>query len=135
MSLTGIIISAGVMASISAYMLFKVGENKAGDDYNLSSGLQALFFFMVLANFVLMGSAGYESRNDCDYLLMNSTIDANVTSNVYDYVCTERIPNSSSWVYRLPVWLTYISAGYIVVYLLMLIGMIWKKSRNGGKHG
>ena len=136
MTLLGIIISAGVMASISAYMMFKLKETSTDKEDKITDSLQILFFFMVLASFVLMGSAGYESRNDCDYLLANTTVvNANVTVNAFDYVCTSRIEGAASWIYRLPVWLSYASAGYLVVYLLMLIKSVVKFFNKGGERG
>jgi len=137
MALIGLIISAGVMASISAYMLFKVKENNESNDNNMmSAGLQVLFFFMVLSSFVLMGSAAFESRNDCEYLLTNvTTVNSNLTQNSYSYECTERITGAASWIYRLPVWLSLASALYLVVYLLQLIVSVIKFFNKGGERG
>lgn len=132
MALVGIILSAGIMSIVSAYLLFKIKESENNNSMN--NALQIMFFFMVLANFIIMGSAGYESRNDCSYLLTNSTVSANVTTNEYGFICTERVTGSASWVYRLPVWLSYASAMYLVVYLLMLVVNIIKGFNKGGEY-
>lgn len=122
----GIIAAAGVMAAISAYLLFKVKES------NLGVGLQVLFFFMILASFIVMGSAGYESRNDCAYLLTNSSFNGTFTENSYEWTCTERSPAAGSWVYRLPVWFAYICAGYIIIYFLILIKKLYDGIKGKG---
>ena len=127
------VVGAGVMALVSAYMLFKLrdldGETKG---FNLASSLQALFFFLIIANFILIGSAGYESRNDCSYLLQNATVNMGTTINSYEYVCTDRIPNGAIWIYKLPVWLAYFASGYVVIYLISLVlGLFTKGGRRG----
>jgi hypothetical protein len=133
--LIGIIVSAGIIAAVSAYLMFKVKDSTMG------SSMQALFFFMIIASFIVMGSAGYESRLQCDYVLSNSTVVGNVTNNNYALQCTERASAAGSWVYRLPLWFGYISAGYIIIYFLVLIGRFGKqisdrsKGRGGGDRG
>lgn len=129
----GIILSAGIMALVSAYLLFKVRE--ANSENDLGNSLQIMFFFMVLASFIIMGSAGYEARNDCDYVLSNSTVVANTTFNEYEFLCTERITGGASWVYRLPIFLAGASALYLVVWLLMLIFRIIKHFMGGSDRG
>ena len=123
------------MAGISAYMLFKLRDLDDNNGFNIATSLQALFFFMIVANFILLGSAGYEMRNDCDYVLTNSTVAANVTTNNFDFVCTERISNSARWMYKLPIWLAYFASGYVVIYLFNLIVTILKGFFKGGNHG
>lgn len=125
----GIIISAGIMAGISAYMLFKIKDSDFGVN------LQPLFFFMILASFIIMGSAGYESRNDCEYLLSNSTITGNTTLNAYSYTCTERAGSAGSWAYRLPLWFGYLSSLYLFVYFFMMIKDLVKNLKGGGGRG
>lgn len=125
----GIIVSAGIMAGVSAYLMFKV------KDSNLGSALQPLFFFMILASFLIMGSAGFESRNDCDFLLSNYTVSGNTTTNNYTYTCEERAGAAGSWSYRLPLWFGYLSAMYMVIYFLMMIWNLYKNNKGGFNRG
>lgn len=125
------------MAMVSAYMLFKLREldDQDKDGFNLAASLQALFFFMIIANFILIGSAGYESRNECDYLLDNFTVSANTTTNSFSYTCTDRVPNGAIWIYKLPVWLAYFSSGYVVIYLFYMIWSLFRNLTKGGNYG
>lgn len=123
------------MAAVSAYMLFKLRDLDDNSGFNLASSLQALFFFMIIANFVLIGSAGFESRNDCSYLLTNYTVNMGTTINEYTYTCEERIPNGAIWIYKIPIWLAYFASGYIVIYLIALIWALGKEQLKGGKYG
>ena len=124
-----IIVGSGIMAAISAYLMFKV------KDSNLGSALQPLFFFMILASFIIMGSAGFEARNDCAYLLINETVNGSLTTNSYSYTCTERAAAAGSWTYRLPLWFGYLSAAYMVIYFLMMIYNIYKNNKGGFNRG
>lgn len=119
------------MSAISAYMLFKIREG--GEDNPMNNGLQVLFFFMVLANFIIMGGVGYESRLDCNYLLVNETaVNASLITNSYEYICTERAGGSASWIYQLPVWLAGASALYLVLWLLLLVVSLLKQTFGSG---
>lgn len=129
MTLLSIVIAGGIMASISAYMLFKIKDSETG------ANLQPLFFFMILASFMIIGSASYESRNDCQYLLDNYTISGNITNNNYSYTCTERAGSAGSWSYRLPLFFGYLSSLYLFVYALIMIKKVFKNLKGGGGRG
>lgn len=123
-----IVFTGGIIAAISAYMLFKIKDS----DNPVVSSLQPLFFFMIMASFIIIGSASYQSTNDCQYLL-NSTYDCggcgintNTTIYEYNYVCTETASNAGSWSYRLPLWFGYLGGSYVVIYFIYLIYKLFK---------
>ena len=122
-----IIVASGIMAAICAYLMFKV------KDSTLGVGLQALFFFMILANFIIIGSAGFEARNHCEYVLANSTVNMGTEYYNYELQCTEQNNAASSWVYRLPLFFAYISGFYIIIYMLVLIGKLFNRLKKNSE--
>ena len=137
MTLLSIVIGAGVMAAISAYMLFKLQDLEEKDKSGLSiaQGFQVLFFFIIIANFILIGSAGYESRKDCSHLLTSDNVVNATTTYSYDYVCEERIPNASAWIYKLPIWLAYFSGLFVLIFVFKLLYAVIMNLFKGGKRG
>lgn len=136
MSLIAQAVAAGVLAIVSAYMLFKLVENnrlkeKENDGVNDHNGLQIMFFFMVVASLILLGRVGFEAGNHCEYLLANETIVANVTEYAHEYTCTPRGAVNAGWLYRLPLYLAYLSGAYLIIYFLMLLYGFWKKTMGG----
>ena len=113
------------MAVVCSYLMFKVAERKEegeGEAYSMGSSLQVLFFFMIVASFIVMGATAFESRKDCDYLLVNETIiTSNITSYDYTYFCTERNTSGTKWVYLLPLYLAILSGAFIIIYFLLLL--------------
>lgn len=122
-----IVATAGVMAIVCAYILFKIKDS----DNPVVSALQPLFFFMIMASFIIMGSASFQSSNDCYYLLDNYTFVGNTTFNSYSYTCELVAESAGSWSYRLPLWFGYLGSSYMLVYVLYLIYNFFKK--KGGR--
>jgi len=68
-----IIISASVMAFVSAFVLFKLAERNDRDTDKFSKqinvGFQLLMFFMLFASLFLVGKAGFDARDNCEFVL------------------------------------------------------------------
>lgn len=138
-----LVISAGVMAFVSAYIMFKISErNREAENQGVQLGinshnaLQILFFFMVIASLVLLGRAGMDSGTSCSWLVNETTIVNNVTSYDYANECVDNSNSSNSWIYRLPLYLAYLSGLYLIVYfLLMIVSLIRSLFNKGDDRG
>ena len=138
-----LVISAGVMAFVSAYIMFKISErNREAEKQGVKLGinshnaLQILFFFMIVASLVLLGRAGMDSSVQCEFLLMNNTVSGTLTSFEYDYVCQDNYNSSYRWMYMLPLYLAYLSGLYLIVYfLLVILAMVQEYFGRGDRRG
>lgn len=143
MSLVAQAIAAGIMSFVSAYMLFKIvqnnKDNRNEDTGGISThnGLQIFFFFLVIASLILLGRVGFEATNHCEYLMNESVCLSpgcnSTTVYTYDYICTERAASAGSWLYRLPLYIAYLSGAYLIIYMLLLFYGFYKKMLGGGR--
>lgn len=122
-----IIAAGGIIAFVCAYILFKIKDS----DNPAVSSLQPLFFFMVMASFIIIGSASYQSTEQCVYLVNESVTVGSTSTYTYDYQCQTVAENAGSWSYRLPLWFGYLGSGYVIIYFLYLMINLYKKTRGG----
>jgi len=113
-----------------AYILFNLKSGTAdGKNHFL---LQLLLFFFIIAGVVMLGKATLDtSQNNCEWLVANSTVSGNVTTNVHSYQCSANADNTGFIFYKGTLWFARLAALYIFVhfmwYMLQYIGWVVPK--------
>ena len=131
------------MAFIAAFMLWKLADNNRQKEasgkqtiFNTHNALQIVFFFMIVASLIIVGRAGLDSGQKCEFLIMNETVSNNITIFEHAYTCEDVSNVNNLWIFKLPLWLAYISGLYVLIYFLIMIGdYILELFNKGGKRG
>jgi hypothetical protein len=108
---------------------------------------------MIIASLIILGRAGLDSGQDCQFLISNTStfyvygnnftdyhwddydgasvaplqVDRDAflfhteISNEYEYVCENVVNSNYIWIYKLPLWLAYLSSLYLIIYLLIYV--------------
>lgn len=116
------IIGAGIVAFISAYMFFKLGEN-TGKEHIV---LQLLIFSILVGSVVVIGGATFKATN-CDMVQTNTTTQEitsssnqtdSITYHNYEYQCQEEPFGISDTFLKLTQWFYRLSLTYLIIYFI-----------------
>ena len=108
-----IIIGASVLAFLSAYIFFKLGEN-TGSEHIV---LQLLMISMIVGSVSVLGGAVFKDTN-CHLVAVNSTTTNDVIDYEYGQFCyDEPTPQSNSFI-RLTSYFYRLFMTYVIVYFI-----------------
>jgi branched-subunit amino acid transport protein len=68
-----IIVGAGLVAFISAYMMLKLGDRASFEGFNQHYGLQIILFALIVLSLFMIGKAVLDSGNNCNLVLTNES--------------------------------------------------------------
>lgn len=134
-----LILSAGMVAFICLYMLFKISESsvkrrEAGQDNpNKHYALQLILIGMAVMCVLLIGKASYDDRDYCSFNTVNATESGATTDFGYEYQCSTNTNSTSSEFYQLTAWFARVMGIYLLGYVLYEIGSMmyrWYKKKR-----
>lgn len=129
-----IIVGAGFVAFISAFMLLRLGDRASMEGHNLHYGLQIILYGLVVLSIFFIGKAVLDSSEQCGLMLVNETTIGNTTSYNYNTVCDESpAHNTGLTFYKFITWFMRLMGLYFGGYVIYIIGAMlyarWKKVR------
>ena len=128
-----LVIAGGLLACLSSYIFFKLGENTGSQHFIL----QLLMISMITAGVSILGVAALDSTKECEWLMNETVEEGNQTSYEYNYQCLsepsgvgETFQLTTTWFYRIFVLYMFF---YIIFAVLDYFGKIpGKKNNNRG---
>lgn len=128
-----LVASLGITAAILLFLFLKLGEEQETRSGWTRYPLQILVLGFLLGTLVLLGKTAYDYKDNCAWLVSNSTVSGGFTSYGYGYNCSENTQNTASTYYQITVWVMRLVIAYLVlvfVFEFILYLGWWKR---GGK--
>lgn len=112
MSATPLIMGLAVVAGILCFLFWKLGQDPDKKHFLL----QVLFLSFIVFVIVLLGKASYDYKDNCSWLVANSTSSGSTTSYEYTYECDANDNATHSSFYNLTTWIMRIVVIYLFLY-------------------
>jgi multisubunit Na+/H+ antiporter MnhB subunit len=109
-----LIIATGVIAFLLFYLAFKLEEKH--------QAIKVLALFFGLYFMLLLAKSALDTRDQCEIVLMNQTVDGNTTLNQYDKVCFTSTNAIFTTLYTTFLWffrIVYVYMFGFVIYLFL----------------
>jgi hypothetical protein len=127
-------ILVGALAIVAAILCFLFWKLSQEIDSKYGYALQIFVFAFLLGVIMLLGKVSLDYKDNCSWLVSNSTISGSTTSYSYSYTCSTNTNNTARIFYEVTLWLTRIVMTYL--FLAFAFEMInyfaWQK-KGGGK--
>ena len=129
MSGTVLIGALSAIAAILLVLFFRLGDNDEGKHYIL----QVLFLGFIIGVIVLIGKTAIDYKDNCAWLVSNSSLSGATTLYEYTYECSENTNNTASILYQVCLWIFSITVIYIFLYYFYEVFNYFKIKRRGGE--
>lgn len=103
----------GIVAFLLLLLFFKLGQDEK--KHYLFQILILSFVFVII---VLLGKTGLDYKDNCSWLVTNSTVSGSITSYQYGYQCSTNTSNSANIFYEVTVWIMRVTGIYMFLYFL-----------------
>lgn len=107
------ILGAGILAFLSVYMFFKLGEN-TGKEHIV---LQLLLLAMIISSVLVVGAASFKATN-CDYVIANATDDGTTMTYAHEYQCQDEPFGISETFLKVTQWFYRLFMIYLIIYFI-----------------
>lgn len=124
MSSALVLVGASVLSFLLILLFIKLGDGKKdenGDSKNPHIFLQILLLGFILGTFVIIGKAGLDGQNNCEWLVNQTVFNGSTTSYTHSYNCQSDTTNTASTLYNLTVWIMRLVGIYIFCYLIWTV--------------
>lgn len=124
MSSVLVLVGASVITFLLILLFMKLGDNKKdenGKEKNNHVLLQILILGFILAGFVIIGKAGLDGEQNCEWLVNQTTVTGNTTTYTHAYQCQADTTRTADTLYGLTVWIMRGVATYVFCYLVYVV--------------
>ena len=109
MSGTIILASLAVVAGILLWLFNSLRDGEGNTNY----ALQIIILSFILGCILLIGKTAYEYKDNCSWLVSNSTSSGSTTSYEYSYTCDTNASGTPGMFYQITLWIMRIIALYV----------------------
>ena len=109
-----LVVAIGIATTILVLLFAKFGSNEE----EKHPFLQLILLFFIVGGLLLLGKAGLDHKENCEWLNTNSTVTGNTTSYNYSYTCSSLNKNTANVFYESMTWFLRILAIYVFLYFM-----------------
>lgn len=120
----------GIALAVFVAIFYKLSQNE--DEGFGHFALQILFLGFIMGGLVLVGKATLDYKDNCAWLVSNSTTSGTTTNYNYTYECSENTNNTSTTFYKSTLWVMIITSIYLLVYFAVKIFYWMADVKRGG---
>ena len=117
--MSGIVLIAGLVGVglLLLLLFFKLSDG----DNKKHFILQLIFLSFIMFVIVLIGKTSIDYKDNCEWLVDNTTTVGNFTSYNHSYTCNTNSTTTSSTFYQLTLWLMRITFVYLFLFMAIWI--------------
>lgn len=113
-------ILVGGLAAVGLLLLLLFFKLSDGDNKKHFI-LQLIFLSFIMFVIVLIGKTSIDYKDDCSWLVANSTTNGSLSSYEYEYTCNPSSNTTSTTFYQITVWLMRITFVYLFLFMAVWI--------------
>jgi len=126
-----LVASLSIVAFILLFLYWKLSDEDGGSN---RYPLQVIVFAFLLGIILLLGKVSVDYKDNCSWLVSNSTVSGSTTSYGYSYTCSTNVEKTANLFYDITLWIVRIITIYVfLIFAFAVMNFFAWKKKGGGK--